>query len=212
MTEIQWFHSIDLGNGVTTRGIRSARDLKTQADVVFRGGVEGLTVLDVGAWDGYFSFEAKRLGAARVRATDYFCWSGPGWGSKAGFEYARHTTGLAVEDQEIDVPKISAETVGEWDIVLFLGVFYHLKNPFDAIERVASVAGKRLVIESYIEDRLPAEPPAMVFYPTNELANDPTNWWGPNPSCVISMLKACGFERVDYAVWHESRGVFHAHR
>jgi tRNA (mo5U34)-methyltransferase len=210
--DIRWFHSIDLGNGVVTAGRRPIAELKIQADAVFRDGVSGLSVLDVGAWDGYFSFEAKRRGAARVKATDHFCWSGAGWGTKAGFEFARDVTKLDIEDQEIDVPQISLETVGSWDVVLFLGVFYHLKNPFDALERVASVTNKRLIVESHVETQLSPERPAMMFYPGAELGGDPTNWWGPNPSCIIEMLRTCGFEHVDYSVWRGTRGIFRAHR
>jgi tRNA (mo5U34)-methyltransferase len=212
MGQIKWFHTIDLGNGVATAGLRSASELKMQADAVFRDNVAGLSVLDIGAWDGYFSFEAKRRGAARVRATDHFCWSGEGWGTKAGFDFARQTTGLDIEDQEIDVLQISLETVGKWDVVLFLGVFYHLRNPFDAVERVASVADRVLIVETHVEVNLSPDRPAMMFYPGAELSGDPTNWWGPNPSCVIEMIKTCGFERVDYSIWRGTRSVFHAYR
>ena len=50
-------------------------------------------MLDIGAWDGALSFEAERRGASRVLATDSFCWSGEGWGTKDGFEFARKAIG-----------------------------------------------------------------------------------------------------------------------
>ncbi|HEY8641609.1 MAG TPA: TIGR04290 family methyltransferase, partial [Candidatus Dormibacteraeota bacterium] len=80
----RWFHTIDLGDGVVTPGDDdSPAKLRTLG---LPDRLDGLSVLDVGAWDGFFSFEAERRGAARVLATDDFCWSGPGWGSKAGFD------------------------------------------------------------------------------------------------------------------------------
>lgn len=209
---INWFHSIDLGDGVVTAGLRSQEELQACATEVFKHSVTGKSVLDVGAWDGFFSFEAARRGAARVMATDFHCWSGAGWGDKTGFNMAREFSRLPVHDLEIDVPDISKKSVGMWDIVLFLGVFYHMKNPLDAIERVAAIARERLVVETYIDERLPAEPPAMVFYPRYELNGDGSNWWGPNPSCVMSMLDICGFHRVEFTAGSNSRGYFHAFR
>jgi tRNA (mo5U34)-methyltransferase len=157
--------------------------------------LDGLSVLDVGAWDGFFSFEAERRGAARVLATDYFSWKGPGWGSKEGFDFARTVLCSRVEDIEIDVPDISPTTVGRFDIVLFLGVLYHLKEPFTALERMAAVTEKLLIVETAV-DLLNVERPAMAFYPMAELNGDPTNWWAPNLACLTQMLRACGFREV----------------
>ena len=91
--------------------------------------LEGLTVLDIGAWDGFFSFECERRGASRVVAADYYSWHGPGWGTKAGFQLAREALGSRVEDVDIDVMDLSPERVGTFDVVLFLGVLYHLRHP-----------------------------------------------------------------------------------
>ena len=76
--DINWYHSMDLGDGVITKGGASHETFKGIAERVFKHGVEGKSVLDIGAWDGFFSFEAERRGASRVLATDHFCWSGPG--------------------------------------------------------------------------------------------------------------------------------------
>jgi tRNA (mo5U34)-methyltransferase len=79
---IRWFHSIDLGNGVRTPGVdRTAQKLKR---LTLPASLSGKTVLDVGAWDGFFSFEAERRGAKRVLATDHYCWSGGGVGNQGG--------------------------------------------------------------------------------------------------------------------------------
>jgi tRNA (mo5U34)-methyltransferase len=165
----------------------------------------GMTVLDVGAWDGFYSFEAERRGAKRVLATDHQAWRSAeafGWGTgKAGFELARRALGSQVEDLEIDVYDLAPRTVGTFDVVLFLGVLYHLKDPLGALERVASVTNKLLIVETAL-DLMGLKKPAMAFYPGDELNADPTNWFGPNAACVEGMLRACGFQRVQCVSRH----------
>jgi tRNA (mo5U34)-methyltransferase len=189
----RWYHTIDLGQGITTQG---ADDTSVRlARIHLPDSLAGRTVLDIGAWDGFFSFEAERRGASRVLATDYYSWHGPGWGSKAGFELAREVLGSHVEDLDIDVMDLSPERVGTFDVVLFLGVLYHLPHPLLALERVASVTRDLLVLETVL-DMVGFERPAMAFYPARELNNDPTNWWGPNAHAVHAMLRSVGFSQV----------------
>lgn len=190
---IRWFHPIDLGNGIVTPGRDPAPRRLARLHLPER--LDGLSVLDIGAWDGFFSFEAERRGAARVLATDWFCWGGPGWGTREGFDFARGVLGSRVEDREVDLPDLSPKTVGTHDLVLFLGVLYHLRDPLLALERVASVTAGTVVLETAV-DMLWARRPAAAFYPGAELNADPTNWWGPNPAAVEGMLRAVGFRTV----------------
>lgn len=197
MQKLRWFHSLDLGDEVVTPGLKPRERLEFQAEHVFKHSVSGMSVLDIGCWDGFFSFEARRRGARRVLATDRYVWDGPGWGDKQAFELARECIAPDVEVRVIDFDDMSPGTVGSFDTVLFLGVLYHLKHPYAAIQRAASMADKVLVVETHVDVRLPDEPPAMVFYPFNELNKDPSNWWGPNASCVSAMLQTCGFSKVE---------------
>jgi tRNA (mo5U34)-methyltransferase len=71
-----------------------------------------------------------------------------------------------------------------------------LRHPFLVLEQIAKLAKQRLVIETHI-DALDVSRPAMIFYPGKELANDETNWWGPNIPCVEAMLRDCGFRHVE---------------
>lgn len=190
---IRWFHSIRLAPDLVTPG---RDDTSARLDVLeLPASLAGKTVLDVGAWDGFFSFEAERRGAERVLATDSFAWNGSSWSSKAGFELAREALGSRVEDREIDVLDLSEE-LGRFDVVLCLGVLYHMRHPLLALERVASVTGEQLVLETHV-DMTWTRRPAAAFYPSHELDFDPTNWWGPNPEAVIGMLRAVGFARVE---------------
>jgi tRNA (mo5U34)-methyltransferase len=192
---IRWYHTIDLGQGVVTRGVDNTPLRLARIDLP---SLKGRTVLDIGAWDGFFSFEAERRGASRVVATDYYSWHGVGWGTengKAGFQLARAALGSRVEDADIDIMDLSPERIGTFDVVLLLGVLYHLRHPLLALERVASVARDLLILETVV-DLVGLRRAAMAFYPDRELNNDPTNWWGPNPAAVESMLRTVGFERV----------------
>lgn len=193
--KIRWWHPIDLGHGLVTPG----GDVHIQArlaEIQMPASLAGQSVLDIGAWDGFFSFEAERRGARRVLATDSFSWDGGGWGTKAGFDLARWALRSQVQDKRIDVLDLSPESVGIFDVVLFLGVLYHMRHPLLALERVASVTRRQLIMQTQV-DMIGIDRPAMAFYPGTELNGDPTNWVGPNPAAVVAMLKTVGFERVE---------------
>jgi tRNA (mo5U34)-methyltransferase len=153
------------------------------------------SVLDVGAWDGYFSFAAEGRGSQNVLATDYYCWGGGGWGTQAGFNLARTVLRSRVRSKRIDVLDHSPETVGVFDLVLFLSVLYHMRHPLLALEKIASVTGRLLILETHV-DMLDCPRPAMAFYPGEELCQDASNWCGPNPAMVEAMLKLVGFRKV----------------
>jgi tRNA (mo5U34)-methyltransferase len=211
VAELPWFHRMDLGGGVVTPGVV---DVARQLPLLhLPARLDGQTVLDIGAWDGFYSFECERRGAARVLATDSYCWKGAGWGDKRAFELARRALGSRVEDRDVDVLDLSPERVGRFDLVLFLGVLYHLPNPLLGLERAASVTAGRLIVETHV-DLLDVPHPAMRFYPGSELNGDPTNWWGPNPECVAEMLRSIGFERIHLVprTLHPNRQVVHAFR
>jgi len=191
---IRWWHTIDLGDGVITPG--KADNLRTLQKLGLPERLSGKTVLDVGAWDGFYSFEAERRGAARVLATDWFVWGHGGWGTKAGFELARRALSSKVEDLEIDVLDLWPNRIGMFDLVLFLGTLYHMRHPLLALERVFSVTRDQLILETQV-DLVWIRRPAIAFYPDTELDGDPTNWCGPNPAAVEALLRTAGFREVN---------------
>jgi tRNA (mo5U34)-methyltransferase len=212
---LRWFHTIDLGQGVITRGVENSPERLVR--IGMPADLSGRSVLDIGAWDGFYSFEAERRHASRVVASDSYAWHGQGWGTdrgKAGFELARETLASRVEDVDIDVMDLAPERVGSFDVVLFLGVLYHLQNPLLALERVSSVTGDLLILETVV-DMIGVTRPAAAFYPGQELNDDPTNWWGPNHAAVQGMLHSVGFKRVELitptrsAPFRAARAAFH---
>jgi tRNA (mo5U34)-methyltransferase len=190
---VSWYHKMELPGGIVTPGESDTARGLPRLRLPER--LDGLSVLDIGAWDGFYSFEAKRRGAARVLATDSYSWTGPGWGSKTGFLLAREALGLDVEDLDIDVMELSPDRVGTFDVVLLLGVLYHLKDPITAIERAASVTNQLLVVETVTNLSWSPFPAARLFV-GSELNNDDTNWWALNQAALQSLLKRTGFRDV----------------
>jgi tRNA (mo5U34)-methyltransferase len=199
---IHWVHRIPLPDGSVTPG-----DWDT--DTALRRlrlpeSLQGKSVLDVGAWDGLYSFEAERRGALRVLATDHFCWSGPGWGTRAGFDLAHRLLSSRVEALEIDIPDLSPAAVGTFDLVLFLGVLYHLPDPLGALAKVASVTGERLILETLV-DATHLRQPTLTFHRGRSQPfslyrhwrRDPTTWFAPNEAAVVAMLEEVGFRRIE---------------
>jgi tRNA (mo5U34)-methyltransferase len=207
-----WFHTIDLGHGVVTPGVDQSPAKLEHLD--FPDSFNGKTVLDVGAFDGFFSFEAERRGASRVVAADSQCWSATDYpmADGDGFDIAHWALQSKVEKLWITVEELSPETVGTFDYVLFLGVLYHSEDPLRYLRNVASVCTDTLIVETHV-DGLDDERPIMVFYPGNSLNNDPSNFWGPNRQCVEAMLREVGFDEVRLvASFDGTRMAFQAHR
>jgi tRNA (mo5U34)-methyltransferase len=190
VSQIDWFHTIDLGHGIVTAGATRPEQVLRRLRLPER--LDGKRVLDVGAWDGFYSFEAERRGA-EVLATDHYCWSGPGWGSKAGFDLAHEALGSKVASLDIDPMDFTPGAVGgTFDLVLVLGVLYHVKSPLELLEKVRAVTGGVLILETECRMLL-TRTPAAAFFPGAELNGDDTNWWAPNVAATIGMLKAAGF-------------------
>ncbi len=127
-----WWHSIDLGDGTVTPGKKTLAQMAVEFARTFdKLDLDGSSLLDIGAWNGGFSVEAKRRGAARVAALDHVTWNVPAWRGRESFDLVNSRLGLGLEaiDLDLDAPALSLAPLGEFDFVLFLGVFYHLKGP-----------------------------------------------------------------------------------
>jgi tRNA (mo5U34)-methyltransferase len=207
-----WFHNIDLG-GIATAPNHFLGDFPTVKWQSFRdaipGDLSGKTVLDIGCNAGFYSLEMKRRGAARVVGID----ADEAYLDQARF--AADVTGLDVEFRNLSVYDVGA--LGEaFDIVLFLGVLYHLRHPALALDLIhAHVAKDLLVFQSmqrgstdigpvdenysFWEEQLFARDdfPKLHFI-EHRYADDPTNWWVPNRACAEALLRSAGFEIIGH--------------
>jgi tRNA (mo5U34)-methyltransferase len=150
-----WFHSIDLGQGVVTPGRSSLEYLNSVAETIFsRVDVTRKDVVDVGTWDGFYAFEAERRGAGYVLATDHYQWSGLGIGSSWAFLLAQEARESSVRRWIADPEDLPFPHDTRFDVVLCLGVLYHVDDPIGLLDRVTQVArgiGSRLVIETLVD-------------------------------------------------------------
>ena len=209
-----WHHSARLSNGDVIVGGKTLDMLQREYELVFDPiALDGLTVLDIGTWHGSFSFEAERRGAGRVVAVDHFVWFSDVLRGIETFLFLRKDHASEVEYVPVDIAGTTVERLGTFDVVLFLGVFYHLQNPLTALVELARLTKQWLVLETHC-DLMDDPLPAMRYYPGTELAGDPTNWWGPNPSCVEALLTGAGFDVVSVKANPEipNRVIFHARK
>jgi tRNA (mo5U34)-methyltransferase len=163
-------------------------------------------VLDIGAYDGFYSFEVERRGAMRVVAVDHWAWNWPGSDARGNFDLAYEVLGSGVEIRDIPVEEISAETLGStFDVVLFLGVLYHAPDPLGYLRRVRAVTADVAIIETVV-DLLDVPIPAVAYYQGDSMNGDASNHFGPNPRAVEAMLRDVGFSRVvSFPPWTVSK-------
>ena len=159
--------------------------------------LRGWSVLDVGAWHGYFSFECERRGADRVLAVDRFAWDTYGMD---GFLAAHERLGSSVEHRRADVHELDPDEIGRFDLVLMLGVLYHLRNPLQALERIRRVTQRLLICEThvllpFVHERYPLIP----FFPGDEQARErPDELCAmPTLAALRQMLESVGFGGVE---------------
>lgn len=206
-----WYHKIALPNGIVTPGWApldaSAYKIPERLD--------GLRVLDVGAWDGYWTFEALKRGAREAVAVDDFSdflGSLENADRKAWetFDLCREALGYS-EDvckrYDMSVYNVTEEVLGRFDVIFFFGTLYHLRHPLLALDRLAAICDDSIYIESAIcDDYSPyrggfghgysGTQMLMEFYPTREYGNNDTNWWAPTVTTLAQMVHAAGFETV----------------
>jgi tRNA (mo5U34)-methyltransferase len=207
---IKWWHRIDLGDGVTTPGTTDSEEKLKRLHLP--EDLTGKSVLDVGAWDGWWSFLCERRGASAVTAVDTWCFDT----GRRGFDLATRVLNSKVVGIKLDVHDLDPDLIGKYDFVLCLGALHHFQNPLLALQKLHSVCKGKLILETHL-DWIFKEEPICSFYDKNKPYGDPTCLWGPNPPCVESWLKFAGFNdahmvSIKYkpANWSGDRGVFHA--
>jgi tRNA (mo5U34)-methyltransferase len=205
-----WFQNMNLA-GVETApghflGDYPAIKWRGFADAL-PGDLTGRTVLDIGCNAGFYSLEMKKRGAARVLGID----SDPAYLAQARF--ASEVTGLEIEFRQLSVYDI-ADLREQFDVVLFMGVLYHLRHPLLALDLIHEHVARDLMVFQSMQRGSPAVTPMKpdytfwetemfgqagypaMYFVEKRYAGDPTNWWIPNRACVEAMLRSAGFEIV----------------
>jgi len=213
----QWFHNLHLPNGTQTAPNHSLGDFPAykwkHLGQHIPADLRGWTALDIGCNAGFYTFELAKRGAA-VTGID----SNPEYLNQAQWAARQYKLEDRVVFRQMQVYDL-ANRDETYDLVLFMGVFYHLRYPMLALDIVAQKVKRMMVFQTLtmpgkevytntdgldIESREPMlEPgwPKMAFI-EHRFAGDPTNWWAPNHACVEAMLRASGL-KVAKALPHE---------
>lgn len=202
-----WFHNIDL-NGVQTAPDHFLADYPNvkwrRFEHAIPADLTGKTVLDIGCNAGFYAIQMKRRGADRVLGVDF---------DDRYLEQARFAA--EVTGQDIEFRKLSVYDVAQlgerFDVVLFMGVLYHLRHPLLALDLIREHVAKDLLIFQSMQRGSKAVYPVQANYTfweeahfdepgypkmhfiEHEYADDWTNWWAPNAACVEAMLRSAGF-------------------
>jgi tRNA (mo5U34)-methyltransferase len=235
-----WHHSIDLGDGVVTPGGKTPHHHYDDLRRLQLPQLAHKSVLDIGTWDGYYTFMAEGAGASRVVALDHYAWSVDyqkateytadqrargqsiralhtlpevwdpvGLPGKRGFDLARRVLNSRAEVVADDFMTMDLGWLGTFDVVLFLGVIYHLEDPLRALRRLRQVTHGLAVIESEAV-LLPGRPGWSLwqFVDAAQLNDDPSVWWVPTAEGLQAMCLAAGFSRVEIMAGPPKRSRF----
>ncbi|HXJ62746.1 MAG TPA: methyltransferase domain-containing protein [Actinomycetota bacterium] len=190
-----WWHSFELPDGTRIEGVVSVDHLRTRlAQFPIPDDLRGKRVLDIGAWDGWYSFELERRGA-EVVAIDV--WDNP------RFHEMRARLGSHVDYRMLDVYDLDPAEIGRFDVVLFLGVLYHLKHPLLALERVCAVTTDLAAVDSFVWKARRGRPSritrraVMEFFESDEFGGQTDNWVAPTIPCLMAFCRTAGFARVE---------------
>jgi tRNA (mo5U34)-methyltransferase len=207
-----WFHNLDL-RGVPTAPnhfLGNYPETKWQQFAhAIPADLSGRAVLDIGCNAGFYSIEMKRRGAERVVGIDF------DEAYLAQARFAAEVCGVKIELRQLSVYNL-AELNERFDLVLFMGVIYHLRHPLLALDLIHEHAARDLLVFQSMQRGSDAVEPVTKDYPFWETeiftrpgfpqlhfieqryAGDPTNWWVPNQACAEAMLRSAGFEIVDH--------------
>ena len=200
------FQNWEIFPGISTEG---PKPVTAHLDrLQFPARIDGLRVLDIAPWNGFFSFECVRRGAASVTSF------GPDDPDKTGFNAVREL--LQVEDKvkyiQASVYDLTPDVHGTFDIVLFLGLIYHLRHPLLALDRVWEVSEQRMftdspIIDTIVFDRTISEEQRkeileagtitnqlpMAYFTKGSETGDPYNWFMPNGKAFRAWVESAGF-------------------
>ncbi|TML31620.1 MAG: DUF1698 domain-containing protein [Actinobacteria bacterium] len=196
-SERYWFQKVELFPGYFSPGW----DDPAQNKLPYYGlpdDLTGMRVLDIGCAEGFFSFEAERRGAREVIGIDSFS------DSVRRFNIAKEARQSNATAFLMNVYDLEPKRLGTFDLVLFYGVFYHLKHPQLALERILSICTGELRFQTHVfEEPAVKDVPSARFYPHGMLSGpqgehfDPTVFWLFNSACCVGMLDHVGFTDLE---------------
>lgn len=197
------FHSIIMPDNNTKNGILPTTFLQNYLNLAEIPDVKGKKVADLGCANGFYTLELAKQGAEvwaleidEVHFNDLI-------ENLDAYELSNvHPYNISVYDMDELLDQ------QEFDIILMMGLIYHLRHPLLALDIVCPKFTELLIIESYFH-RLNEVSGYMKFFPHAELNDDPTNWWGPDIDCLQEMMKSAGCTHTQIVNVYESRIIVH---
>ncbi len=189
--EMTWAHSIDVGGGVVTPGHWGAPNpliVSALNEVDFKG----KKVLDIGCWDGLWSFMAEERGASEIYATDDR--SQRPFTHSPTFDLAAKLRGSKARYfGDVSIHNVSKLGVKDFDVVINCGIYYHLKDPLLSFARLRQVMkdGATLIVSGMVTD---SPEVSARFYYHEHFAGDASNWWVPTIPCLRQWVECSFFE------------------
>jgi tRNA (mo5U34)-methyltransferase len=187
-----WHQTFEILPGVTTPGSYDPGFMIEKMQLP--RDLSGLRALDIGSSDGFFSMTLRQRGA-EVVALDYRP------KELHGFGVMERLTGLRFDYRQGNLYDITQEKFGSFDIVLFFGVLYHLPDMLKALAILRSVCSGEMFLETHCAVDLTPDIAAARYYRERTLNNDFTNFWSPNPRCLVDMLFDTAFDVVRSETW-----------
>jgi len=216
--EIAWYHTLELPGGIVTPGLVDCRGVRDRIVVPER--LDGVRVLEIGTWDGFWAFELERRGAdvttVDIPDVDQLDWPPrtrlPAYDAARrermsiiklgeGFRAARDLLGSRVKDVRLSVYELSPETVGTYDMVFVGSILVHLRDPVRALAAIRSVANGPVILNEsfdYVPTLLSPRSPRTRFVG----GGDFVLWWHSNLAGVRQMAASAGLLPV------EESGIF----
>jgi len=208
-----WYHRIYLGNGAYTMPPTMADQVWALIKPTFPADLKGASMLDMGCNAGFFSILAKLRGAGRILGIEFLDVY------LEQFEYIRKIWQMDIEYRLMDAHDIG-KIDEQFDLVMFAGILYHLKNPFLVLEGIGQRCRDAVVVETEV---IPEDPRNLLmarlgplgqvkltattkgfmkFYERDELNGDGSNWWAPDTECLLGMLRVAGFKYFSRPIYH----------
>lgn len=208
---VKWYHSFKLRDGLETPGVSEFNAAAAADALGIPSDLTGLRALDIGAWDGPLTFELERRGA-KAFALDI---QDP---TRVGFDVARRILGSDAIHYQGSVYQLPHNDLKDLDLVAFRGVYYHLKHPILAFERISAamkvggtlhfegegllhyaeaLGGERAKLD--VAAILESGAPVCLIYPNRYKGAN--NWFVPTPACLKSCMQAAGFDVMEMNVY-----------
>ncbi len=200
--KLSWWHVIEFPDGTITRGRCDYRQEEHSRRFQLPADMTGLDVLDLGTFDGFWAIESKKRGAD-VTAADR-------WNPM--LETAKLALGayqipyMWLDD--LDKPSSAKRLHGKFDVVLFYGILYHLKNPYEGMLNAARFAkpGGRVIVESAVNQgkMQGIKTDIPLLWVIDEVHHDdPSNYHMPNEAAIVQLAKLAGLERAGEIIYRE---------